>query len=136
MCEFKSPMTNYTILNFELTQCLWKYMNLRIKIKTRRKPVRRAELLHSHWTDFPRDETIYPALSWKNIQNKAFFIKNKFKRRWGFSFQQRTNVKKKSVAARLPYVRKYHQYLLYKAFKEEPGLKSFFSCELKFKRCD
>ena len=46
---------------------------------------------------------------------------NKFKRRWGFSFQQKTNVKKQSVAARLPYVRKYHQYLLYKAFKEEPG---------------
>ena len=46
---------------------------------------------------------------------------NKFKKRWGFSFQQKTNVKKKTVAARLPYVRKYHQYLLYKAFNEEPG---------------
>ena len=33
---------------------------------------------------------------------------------------EKTNVKKQSVAARLPFVRKFHQYLLYKAFKEEP----------------
>ena len=43
-----------------------------------------------------------------------------FRRRWGFSFQEKTNVKKKSVQARLPYVRKHHQYVLYTAFKEEP----------------
>ena len=43
-----------------------------------------------------------------------------FRRRWGFSFQEKTNVKKKSVRERLPYVRKYHQYILYTAFKEEP----------------
>ena len=33
---------------------------------------------------------------------------------------KRRNVKKKSVEARLPYVRKFHQYLLYTAFNEEP----------------
>ena len=43
-----------------------------------------------------------------------------FRKRWGFSFQEKTNVKKKSVHARLPYVRKFHQYLLYEAFNEEP----------------
>ena len=43
-----------------------------------------------------------------------------FRRRWGFSFQEKTNVKKKSVRDRLPYVMKYHQYVLYTAFKEEP----------------
>ena len=57
-------------------------MNLDIKIKTRRKPVRRAELLLSRWTDFPRDEPIYPAQSGKNIENKAFFIKNKLINYW------------------------------------------------------
>ena len=40
---------------------------------------------------------------------------NKFCKRWGYSFQEKTNVKKKSVAARVPYVKKFHQYLLYKA---------------------
>ena len=44
----------------------------------------------------------------------------RFKKRWGYSFQEKTNVKKKSVAARLPYVKKFHQYLLYEAFREEP----------------
>ena len=43
-----------------------------------------------------------------------------FRRRWGFTFQEKTNVKKKSVSERLPYVRKYHQYVLYTAFREEP----------------
>jgi len=45
----------------------------------------------------------------------------KFRKRWGFSFQEKTNVKKKSVQQRLPYVRQFHQYLLYKAFKEKPS---------------
>ena len=44
-----------------------------------------------------------------------------FRKRWGFSFQEKTNVKKKSVRERLPYVMKYHQYVLYEAFKEEPS---------------
>ena len=43
-----------------------------------------------------------------------------FRKRWGFTFQEKTNVKKSSVEARLPYVRKFHQYLLYTAFNEEP----------------
>ena len=43
-----------------------------------------------------------------------------FRKRWGFSFQEKTNVKKKSVSERLTYVRKHHQYLLYTAFEEEP----------------
>ena len=43
-----------------------------------------------------------------------------FRRRWGFSFQEKTNVKKKSVRARLPYVRKYNEYVLYTDFKEAP----------------
>ena len=43
-----------------------------------------------------------------------------YRRRWGLSFQEKTNVKRKSVAARLPYVRKHHQYILYSAFKEFP----------------
>ena len=45
---------------------------------------------------------------------------NSFRKRWGFSFQEKTNVKKASVVARLAYVRKFHQYLLYTAFNEEP----------------
>ena len=45
---------------------------------------------------------------------------NSFRKRWGFSFQEKTNVKKASVEARLPYVRKFHPYLLYTAFNEEP----------------
>ena len=44
----------------------------------------------------------------------------RFRRRWGFTFQEKTNVKRKSVQQRLPYVRKHHQYLLYTAFREEP----------------
>ena len=36
---------------------------------------------------------------------------NSFRKRWGFTFQEKTNVKKSSVEARLPYVRKFHQYL-------------------------
>ena len=44
---------------------------------------------------------------------------NSFKKRCGFTFQEKTNDKKASVAARLPYVRKSHQYLLYTAFNEE-----------------
>ena len=43
-----------------------------------------------------------------------------FRKRWGFTFQEKTNAKKKSVEARLPYVRKFHQYILYTAFNEEP----------------
>ena len=43
-----------------------------------------------------------------------------FRKRWGLSFQEKTNVKRKSVEARLPYVRKHHQYILYSAFKELP----------------
>ena len=43
-----------------------------------------------------------------------------FRKRWGFSFQEKTNVKKKSARDWLPYVMKYHQYALYAAFKEEP----------------
>ena len=43
-----------------------------------------------------------------------------FRKRWGFTFQEETNVKKSSVEARLPYVRKFHQYILYTAFNEEP----------------
>jgi len=35
-------------------------------------------------------------------------------------FKKRLNVKKTSLEARLPYVRKFHQYLLYTAFNEEP----------------
>ena len=45
---------------------------------------------------------------------------NAFRKRWGFSFQEKTNVKKKSVIERLHYERKHHQYLLYTAFDEEP----------------
>ena len=52
-------------------------MNLHIKIKTPCNAVRRSELLLSFWTDFPRDEPNYRALSGKNIENKAFLIKNK-----------------------------------------------------------
>ena len=39
---------------------------------------------------------------------------NYFRKRWGlgFTFPEKTNVKKTSVEARLPYVRKFHQYLL------------------------
>ena len=44
---------------------------------------------------------------------------NSFRKRWGFSFQEKTNVKKKSVSERLPYVRKHQQCLLYTAFNEE-----------------
>ena len=44
---------------------------------------------------------------------------NSFRKRWGFTFQEKTNVKKASVESRLPYVKKIHQYLLYTAFKEE-----------------
>ena len=43
-----------------------------------------------------------------------------FRKRWGFTFQEKTNVKKYSVQTRLPYVKKFHQYLLYTAFNEEP----------------
>ena len=35
-----------------------------------------------------------------------------FRKKWGFSFQTKTAVKKKSLRDRLPYVRKYHQHLL------------------------
>ena len=42
-----------------------------------------------------------------------------FRKSWGFTFQEKTNVKKASVQARLPYVRKLHQYILYTAFNEE-----------------
>ena len=44
-----------------------------------------------------------------------------FRKRWGFSFQEKTNVMKKSVRERLPYVKKYHLFFLYEAFKEEPS---------------
>ena len=44
-----------------------------------------------------------------------------YRKRWDSSFQEKTNVKKKSVRERLPYVMKYHQYVLYEAFKEEPS---------------
>ena len=54
-------------------------MNIHIKIKTRRKLVRRAELLLSRWIDFPQDEAIYPAQSGKNVENKTFFIKKHIK---------------------------------------------------------
>ena len=45
---------------------------------------------------------------------------NSYRKRWGFTFQEKTNVNKTSVEATLPYVRKFHQYLLYTAFNEEP----------------
>ena len=35
-----------------------------------------------------------------------------FRKRWGFTFQEKTNVKKSSVKARLPDVKKFHQYIL------------------------
>ena len=38
---------------------------------------------------------------------------NSFGKRWGFTLEEKTNVKKISVEARLPYVRKYHQYIFY-----------------------
>ena len=41
-----------------------------------------------------------------------------YRRRWGLSFQEKTNVKRKSVAARLPNVKKHHQYILYRASTE------------------
>ena len=55
----------------------------------------------------------------KNFKASAQWF-NSFRKRWGFTFQEKTNVKKSSVEARLPYVRKFHQYLLYTAFNEEP----------------
>ena len=56
----------------------------------------------------------------KNFKASAQWFQ-RFRRRWGFTFQEKTNVKKKkSVQQRLPYVRKHHQYLLYTAFREEP----------------
>ena len=68
MCEFKSPMTNYKILNSALALMPLKIHELTYKKKTCRKPVRRVELPLSRWTDFPRDEPIYPAQSGKNIE--------------------------------------------------------------------
>ena len=44
---------------------------------------------------------------------------NSFRKRWGFNFQEKTNVKKASVESKLLYVRKFHHYLLYIAFNEE-----------------
>ena len=54
----------------------------------------------------------------KNQASTQWF--QRFQRRWGFTFQEKTNVKRKSVQQRLPYVRKHHQYLLYTAFRKEP----------------
>ena len=55
----------------------------------------------------------------KNFKASAQWYSS-FRKRWGFTFQEKTNVKKSSLEARLPYVRKFHQYLLYTAFNEEP----------------
>ena len=38
---------------------------------------------------------------------------------WGITFQEKTNVKINKLKARLPYMRKFHQYILYTAFNEE-----------------
>ena len=55
----------------------------------------------------------------KNFKASAQWF-NSFRKRWEFIFQEKTNVKKTSVEAILPYVRKFHEYLLYSAFHEEP----------------
>ena len=81
-------------------------MNLDIKIKTRRKWFDAlncmASLIQSHFK--------LPARGLINSKEDGVFLSSK-----------KLMLKKKSVVARLPYVRKYHQYLLYKAFNEEPG---------------
>ena len=81
---------------------------------------------HTH-TNSPTHTHIYsifscvslPPHNAKNFKASAQWFQ-RFRRRWGFTFQEKTNVKKKSVQQRLPYVRKHHQYLLYTAFREEP----------------
>ena len=45
---------------------------------------------------------------------------NSFRKRWGFTFQEKTNVKKASVESRLPHVKKSISiFYRYTAFKEE-----------------
>jgi len=43
-----------------------------------------------------------------------------FVRRWGISNQRQTNKKAKSVEARLPQVRRFHQYAVYQMALEKP----------------
>ena len=62
--------------------------------------------------DAPGSKGVTPSSKWFDT----------FRKRWGFSFQEKTNVKKKSVRERLPYIMNYHQYYVwYEAFKEEPS---------------